>query len=120
MNLLVNVGGVTDTDTLIAAVLHDAAEVTDDPTLTKAEMRAAQVANVASKSVAARQIKLADKFHNVFSIKASPPEWTVERARCGRRMQECMRPLEILFDALIIGTFVGSDGIHRPLIPKDI
>jgi len=94
-----------DADTVIAALLHDVIEdtdgtaddiasrfgapvaaivleVTDDKTLPKAERKARQVETVASKSEAARRIKLADKAANLAAIAQSPPtHWDLARKR---------------------------------------
>jgi guanosine-3',5'-bis(diphosphate) 3'-pyrophosphohydrolase len=103
--LLARVGGVTDTDTLLAAILHDTvedtttsfdeleelfgrtvrdlvAEVTDDKTLEKAERKRQQVAHVATASVGAKLLKLADKSCNVADVLDHPgANWSVQRRR---------------------------------------
>jgi (p)ppGpp synthase/HD superfamily hydrolase len=94
-----------DADTVIAALLHDVIEdtdsivdditsrfgasvaaivqeVTDDKSLPKPERKRRQVATVASKSEAARRIKLADKAANLAAIAQSPPtHWDLARKR---------------------------------------
>lgn len=58
------------------------AEVTDNKTLPKAERKRRQVASVAGKSLAARQIKLADKAANLAALCDSPPtDWDAGRRR---------------------------------------
>ena len=98
-------GGVQDPEILAAALLHDTiedtetsyeellgefgapiaeivAEVTDDKTLEKAERKRRQVAKAAGSSLAAQQIKIADKLCNLRDILAHPPaKWTEERKR---------------------------------------
>jgi guanosine-3',5'-bis(diphosphate) 3'-pyrophosphohydrolase len=95
----------SDTNLLIAALLHDVvedtpvvmgevedrfgadvaglvAEVTDDKSLPKATRKALQVATAPRISPRAQLIKLADKISNLRSILTSPPEdWTFERKR---------------------------------------
>jgi (p)ppGpp synthase/HD superfamily hydrolase len=95
----------SDTNLLVAALLHDVvedtpvkmdeveerfgadvaglvAEVTDDKSLPKATRKALQVATAPRKSPRAQLIKLADKISNLRSILSSPPEdWTFERKR---------------------------------------
>jgi guanosine-3',5'-bis(diphosphate) 3'-pyrophosphohydrolase len=102
-NLLANVGGVTDVDVLIAAVLHDTVEdvgvtkqeieerfgsrvagfvmeVTDDKSLPKEERKRLQVEHAPHLSPEAKQIKLADKISNITDITNHPPDrWTLER-----------------------------------------
>lgn len=96
---------LADADTVIAALLHDVVEdtdgtaddiaarfgatvaaivveVTDDKSLPKPERKARQVETVASKSEAARRIKLADKAANLAAIAQSPPaHWDHARKR---------------------------------------
>ena len=97
--LLADVGGVSDTTALAAAVLHDVvedtattteeiesvfgaaiarivAEVTDDPALPGVERRRQQALRAATLSPAARLIKIADKTANLRQL---PNDWTPER-----------------------------------------
>jgi (p)ppGpp synthase/HD superfamily hydrolase len=91
------------TNTIVAALLHDAVEdqriapaviarefgdevasivleVTNDKELPKAERKALQIATAATKSEAAKMIKLADKTSNVRAIAKSPPaDWSATR-----------------------------------------
>ncbi len=102
---LVNEGGVTDTDVLCAALLHDTVEdtettfeeleqafgatvagivmeVTDDKTLPKAERKRLQIAHAPHLSDAARLVKLADKIANLRDLIAHPPpDWSEMRKR---------------------------------------
>lgn len=104
-NLLANIGGVNDFDTLIAAVLHDTvedvgvkieeirerfggrvadmvAEVTDDKSLPKAERKRLQVEHSPHLSPGAALIKLADKISNITDVTNSPPaDWDLQRRR---------------------------------------
>lgn len=97
--------GVTDQDTIFAALLHDVIEdtettieevsvlfgqsvadmvmeVTDDKSLPKAERKLQQVETASSKSLGARLIKIADKVHNLQSMIDAPPHnWTPERVK---------------------------------------
>jgi guanosine-3',5'-bis(diphosphate) 3'-pyrophosphohydrolase len=101
--LLTRVGGVTDADTLIAAVLHDTvedtettfdeleahfgkavrdivAEVTDDKSLPKAERKRLQVEHARHASSSAKLIKLVDKICNVTDVIEHPAEgWSAAR-----------------------------------------
>jgi (p)ppGpp synthase/HD superfamily hydrolase len=93
----------TDTDLVIAALLHDAIEdqgvtaetiagefgkhvadivmeVTDDKLLRKEVRKRLQIENAPNKSREAKFIKLADKTSNVRAVADSPaPDWSVER-----------------------------------------
>ena len=96
--VLVNEGGITDTEILCAALLHDTVEdtdtteaelveafgeaiagivmeVTDDKSLPKPERKRAQVAHAPHLSVKAEAVKVADKTCNLRDVIASPPHW---------------------------------------------
>jgi len=101
--MLVTVGGITDTDVLAAAILHDTVEdteatvedierlfgkrirgfvmeCTDDKSLPKQERKRLQVLNAPHKSTEAKCIKMADKISNVRDIGEFPPVlWTKAR-----------------------------------------
>lgn len=101
--LLAETGGITDITTLVGAILHDTIEdtettaeeleqhfghevralveeVTDDKTLPKAERKRRQVESAPRASVAAQQIKIADKTCNILDIIHHPPlHWSLER-----------------------------------------
>lgn len=104
--VLANEGGVTDTATLCAALLHDTiedtkttraelvgafgqeiadivAEVTDDKTITdKAERKRLQVEHAAHISPQAKRVKLADKIANLRDVAHSPPKgWLLQEQR---------------------------------------
>lgn len=100
---LAEIGGETNVDLLVAAVLHDTIEdtqttseeieslfgpavlglvleVTDDKNLTKEERKKLQVTNAPHKSQFAKKLKLADKSCNVYDIIHHPPgNWSTER-----------------------------------------
>ena len=104
-NVLANEGGVADTVTLCAALLHDTVEdtdttadeltqafgpeiggvvleVTDDRSLPKAERKRLQVEHAATISDRAKLVKLADKISNLRDVATSPPAgWPLERRR---------------------------------------
>ncbi|HEY0776549.1 MAG TPA: HD domain-containing protein [Gemmatirosa sp.] len=101
--VLATVGGVTDVDTLAAALLHDTvedtgttpdelehafglavsgivAEVTDDKSLPKSERKRLQIVHARTASRAARLVKLGDKICNVRDVTHAPPAgWSDER-----------------------------------------
>jgi hypothetical protein len=103
LDLLVQATDGTDTDTLIAAILHDVVEDTsasyedvaknfgegvaeivrensDDMSLSKAERRRARIAGMPLKSKEARLVKMADVISNLRAIAVSPPAgWAPER-----------------------------------------
>jgi uncharacterized protein (UPF0147 family) len=103
LDLLVQATDGTDTDTLIAAILHDVVEDTaasyenvaknfgervaeivrensDDMTLPKAERRRARIAGMPLKSREARLVKMADVISNLRAIAVSPPAgWPADR-----------------------------------------
>jgi (p)ppGpp synthase/HD superfamily hydrolase len=103
--LLAQVGGIDDTTTLVAAVLHDTLEdtdttaaelerrfgadvrriveeVSDDPALPKSERKRLQIEHAPTLSEPARRIKVADKISNVREIAHAPPAgWSLERRR---------------------------------------
>jgi len=103
--LLARVGGVTDTVTLMAALLHDTVEdtettpeeledrfgaevrevvmeVTDDKTLPKEVRKQLQIEHAPNLSPRAKLIKLVDKICNVTDVTHNPPaKWSVQRRR---------------------------------------
>ena len=97
-NLLVNEAGITDSEILCAALLHDTVEdtettpeelieafgatiagivmeVTDDRSLPKAVRKQAQVDHAPHLSTKAKAVKLADKTCNLRDVTESPPHW---------------------------------------------
>jgi guanosine-3',5'-bis(diphosphate) 3'-pyrophosphohydrolase len=104
-DVLVNEGGVTDLDTIVAALLHDTiedteataaeieaefgalicsivVEVTDDQALGKADRKQKQIDRAPSLSTQARAVKLADKICNLRDVVHCPPAgWTLPRCR---------------------------------------
>jgi GTP diphosphokinase / guanosine-3',5'-bis(diphosphate) 3'-diphosphatase len=104
-NVLANEGGVTDTDVICAALLHDTIEdtetteaelraafgdeitaivleVTDDKSLEKSARKQGQIDHAPHLSPEAKLVKLADKICNLRDILASPPAgWSTERKR---------------------------------------
>jgi len=103
--LLAEVGGVTDTEVLAAAILHDTLEdtettpaeleaafgarvrglveaVTDDKSLRKAERKRLQIDHAAGLPPDAVLIKLGDKIANVVDVTHSPPTmWDLARRK---------------------------------------
>jgi len=91
--------GLTNTEILIATLLHDTIEdtnttadeikslfgedvmnlvlsVSDDKSLSKSDRKRLQVQHVKNSSIATQWIKLADKVSNLSSTVYDPPEWT--------------------------------------------
>jgi GTP diphosphokinase / guanosine-3',5'-bis(diphosphate) 3'-diphosphatase len=101
--LVADATGGSDTNLVIAALLHDAiedsevpkeliaetfgedvaslvAEVTDDKNLPKAQRKLEQIKTAPIKSPRAKKLKLADKTSNLRAVAASPPSnWSVKR-----------------------------------------
>ncbi len=104
-NLIANIGGISDVDVLMAAILHDTIEdcevtgdelrvlfgdivtgyvleVTDDKTLEKAERKRRQIEHAPYLSTGAKLVKLADKICNITDVMNNPPSgWSNERRR---------------------------------------
>jgi len=102
-DLLVNVGNVSDAETIVAALLHDTvedtettlielesefgptvselvAELSDDKSLPKDQRKRLQVQHAATLSRSARLIKLADKTCNLRDVVGDPPDgWSLQR-----------------------------------------
>ena len=102
-DVLVNEGGVTDSEVLCAALLHDTvedtattheeladafgsriarivAEVTDDKRLPKAERKRLQIEHAPHISREAKLVKLADKLCNLRDVAERPPaKWDLGR-----------------------------------------
>ncbi|MFN9434744.1 MAG: HD domain-containing protein, partial [Planctomycetota bacterium] len=102
---LARIGGVSDEDVLIAALLHDTIEdtqtnyqeiadlfgirvasivleCTDDKSLEKAERKRLQIVIAPKKCPEAKCVKIADKTCNLSSIISDPPnDWSVQRQR---------------------------------------
>ena len=96
-------GGLSDEDTLLAALLHDTVEdtdatfeeiealfgsvvtelvreLTDDKTLPNRERKRLQVVHARTASDLAKQLKIADKVSNIRDITDAPPMgWSTER-----------------------------------------
>jgi guanosine-3',5'-bis(diphosphate) 3'-pyrophosphohydrolase len=103
VNLLANVGRITNIETLQAGMLHDTIEdtdttadeieglfgkavrklvmeVTDDKSLPKYERKRLQAEHAPHLSPNAKTIKVADKIANLNDLAASPPaDWPLER-----------------------------------------
>ena len=103
--ILWSTGGVRDTNTLVAALLHDTVEdtgvspeeiaelfnedvrelvmeVTDNKLLPKPVRKYLQIVNSPKKSPRAQQIKLADKISNVTELALDPPDdWSLQRRK---------------------------------------
>jgi (p)ppGpp synthase/HD superfamily hydrolase len=130
---LAGVGGIADLATLQAAFLHDTLEdtetsaqelealfgpevtsvvqeLTDDKTLPNQERKRLQVEHAPRLSLAAKQIKIADKVCNMTEISAAQPStWSLQRKREYLDWAErvvagcrgCNRQLERHFDVVL-------------------
>ena len=102
-HLLADVGGITDANTIAAALLHDTVEdtdatiedikelfgkeimaivieVTDDKSLCSPERKQLQIENAAHISQEAKLVKLADKICNLQDMLERPPvKWSLQR-----------------------------------------
>lgn len=102
---LATIGGVEDTEVLMAALLHDTVEdtectfeeieaefgtdvaslvreVTDDKTLPSEQQKALQIEHARNISARAKLIRLGDKIGNVRDITTNPPaSWSIQRRR---------------------------------------
>jgi GTP diphosphokinase / guanosine-3',5'-bis(diphosphate) 3'-diphosphatase len=102
-NLLTNYAGITDTNVIVAALLHDTVEdtsttvedieelfgtkirdivmeVTDDKSLASPERKRLQIEYAAKISHEAKLVKLADKICNLQDIIERPPvKWSLQR-----------------------------------------
>jgi guanosine-3',5'-bis(diphosphate) 3'-pyrophosphohydrolase len=125
--LVAEATGGTDTNLVIAALLHDAIEdsevpkeliadafgedvasivleVTDDKMLSKETRKREQVETASAKSDRAKMLKLADKTSNLRAIAASPPaDWSVKRridyVRWAREVVDGMRGINLRLEA---------------------
>lgn len=104
-NILVEEGGVTDSDVIMAALLHDTVEdtdttldeveehfgtkirgivgeVTDDKSLPKETRKLLQIKHASVSSFEAKLVKLADKLYNVRDLqRATPVGWSEQRVQ---------------------------------------
>ncbi|WP_022673006.1 HD domain-containing protein [Novosphingopyxis baekryungensis] len=102
-SILRNDGGISDPDTLVAALLHDVvedtnatidevrtlfgegvaaivAEVSDDTSLPREQRRREQLGKIRLMSPGGRLVKLADKIANLRDLQSSPPrDWSMDR-----------------------------------------
>lgn len=102
-NIISQEGGVTDSDVICAALLHDTvedtsttmdellnefgsritgivAECTDDKSLPSAERKRLQIVNASGSSHEAKLVKLADKLYNLRDLNVDAPvDWSEER-----------------------------------------
>jgi guanosine-3',5'-bis(diphosphate) 3'-pyrophosphohydrolase len=102
---LARVGGITDEDILIAALLHDTIEdtpttfdeiqnlfgsrvacivleCTDDKSIPPLERKRLQIVNAPKKSPEAKCVKIADKTCNLASTLSDPPkDWSIRRQK---------------------------------------
>ena len=139
-HLLADATAGTDTDLVIAGILHDVvedtettaaelaaifgddvatlvAEVSDDKALPKAERKRLQIETAPKKSDRAKMLKIADKTSNLRSIAESPPAgWPLDRQQAyfdwaGTVVDHC-RGINEALDAAFDAAFAGrpTDG----------
>jgi guanosine-3',5'-bis(diphosphate) 3'-pyrophosphohydrolase len=125
MDVLVNEGGISETEVLAAALLHDTIEdtettseeieqhfgatvraivdeVTDDKRLPKMERKRRQVEHAPTLSRQAKLVKLADKICNLRDVaRTPPPDWGLARRQA---YYDWARDV-----------VDGLRGVHRPL-----
>jgi (p)ppGpp synthase/HD superfamily hydrolase len=127
--LVAEATGGSDTNLVIAALLHDAiedsevprelisqafgddvasivTEVTDDKSLPKADRKRKQIEAAAGKTPRAKMLKLADKTSNLRAIAVSPPaDWSVKRrieyVQWARKVANGLIPFLRLTDRLL-------------------
>ena len=132
-HVLATEGGVTDVETLMAAVLHDTVEdtetsyeelvdafgetvasvvmeVTDNKNLVKSVRKERQVEHAPHMSERAAQVKLADKTCNLRDVDNSPPAgWPLERKReyfdWAKRVVDGLPPVSAKMRAAFDGAF---------------
>lgn len=93
-------------------------EVTDDPSLPKAERKRLQEVEAGSKSEAAKRLKLADKASNLTALAESPPDWPLKLRRAyidwAQRVADAMRgvdpDLEAAFDDAVLQARTALEG----------
>lgn len=137
-SILRDEAGITDPDTLIAAVLHDTiedtgathaelaarfgrtvadivAELTNDEALPKAQQKQAQIAKAPHYSDRAAHIKMADKTANLRDIITAPPPWSAQRKRDyfdhARAVVHAMGPRHPMLERLFSTTYLT--GVDR-------
>ena len=128
--ILWRIGEVREMSTIIAALLHDTiedtaataeeieqlfgktvaaivAEVTDDKQLPKAERKNLQILHAPHLSLAAKQLKLADKIANIYDLIHFPPQdWSVQRKQeylawtesVVNQLRGCNPKMEVYYD----------------------
>jgi len=138
LNILLNEGGISDADVLVAAILHDTIEdtdtsreeleqafgsrvaglvleVTDDQGLSKQQRKRRQIEHAPHLTPAARLLKLADKIANLRDITNIPPVgWTPERKRgyydWAKQVIDGLRGTHAALEALFDAVYQQSSG----------
>lgn len=141
-------GGITDAETICAALLHDTIEdtdtsreelerefgseitgivleVTDDKSLPKAERKKAQVAHAAHISDKAKRVKLADKICNLRDVALTPPtDWALERRQeyfdWAKSVVDNLRGTDAKLESLFDSTYQLRPISKRPPIMPDL
>ncbi|WWC96040.1 hypothetical protein V866_002907 [Kwoniella sp. B9012] len=141
--------GITDVRVLQAAVLHDTVEdthttieeiaqlfgtdvariveeCTDDTSLSGLERKTAQLRSAPHKSREAQQVKLADKIHNLESIRRCPPVgWGIKRIQAyfiwAKQVTDVCAPahppLAEKLQELYETAYTRVDGVYHPCHP---
>ncbi|WWC88739.1 uncharacterized protein L201_003652 [Kwoniella dendrophila CBS 6074] len=141
--------GITDVKVLQAAVLHDTVEdthttieeiaqsfgtdvariveeCTDDNTLSGMDRKTAQLRSAPYKSREAQQVKLADKIHNLESIRRCPPVgWGIKRIQAyfiwAKQVTDVCAPahppLAAKLQELYETAYTRVDGVYHPCHP---
>jgi hypothetical protein len=140
--LLQTIGGVTDVDTIVGAILHDVVEdtsvplstirerfgdnvaslvahVTDDKSLRKDERKRLQIVHASDPTtpIGAKLIKLADKLHNLRSLLTSQPRgWNVDRVQgyfvWSKAVVDAMRGTNLRLEQALDDIFNGTFQIN--------
>lgn len=132
--------GITDFNTLMAALLHDTVEdtdtsfeeiemyfgleirsiveeVTDDKSLPKSERKRLQIIHANQISEQAKLVKLADKIYNLRDLqKSTPVNWTKERVDdyfvWSKKVTDNMKGLSIELDGQLEKLYRNHDSNH--------
>ena len=142
--LVAEATGGTDTNLVIAALLHDAIEdcevprelitetfgedvasivqeVTDDKSLPKQTRKEEQIKTASKKSKRAKLLKLADKTSNLRAVAASPPaNWSVKRKKIyvdwSRKVAEGLRGVNKKLEDQFDEAAAAAERAYKPAL----